>query len=454
MSKLFGTDGIRGRTNTEPMTVETILAVAKAMGYILQKSNSKKRHKVLIGKDTRLSGYMFETALESGFCSMGVDVLLVGPIPTPAIAYLTESMKADVGIVISASHNPFDDNGIKFFNEVGFKISNEMEAEITRIVSNPHQTAELHANPSDIGKAKRLEDANGRYISYLKQFLPPHLTLDGVKIVLDCANGSGYKVGPTIFTELGATVIPIGVMPDGKNINENCGALHPEGLKKKVLEEKADIGIALDGDADRVMFCDGNGNVYDGDDFLSIIADQVKIYPEVKHGLVGTVMTNFGLEKKLGKINIPFYRSDVGDRFVVEKMKETKAMFGAEASGHIISLERSTTGDGILSAILLLNILREQNKPLSAYHNSFERLPHEIRNVRVTEKKPFDQMPKVQKSIADAEKKLHGNGRVLVRYSGTEAKARVMVESEDENLVHSLVVEISTMIENEIGVSK
>jgi phosphoglucosamine mutase len=405
MSKLFGTDGIRGRTNSEPMTVETILRVAKAMGYILRRSNGKKRHKVLIGKDTRLSGYMFETALESGFCSMGVDVLLVGPIPTPAIAYLTESMKADVGIVISASHNPFDDNGIKFFNDVGFKISNEMEAEITRMISNSHETASLHADPADIGKAKRIEDANGRYISYLKQFLPQHLTLDGVKIVLDCANGSGYKVGPTIFTELGATVIPIGVTPDGKNINENCGAVHTEGLKAKVLSEKADIGIALDGDGDRVMFCDSNGHVYDGDDFLSIIADQEKIYPEVKNGLVGTVMTNFGLEKKLSKINIPFYRSDVGDRFVVEKMKETQAMFGAEASGHIISLKRSTTGDGILSAILLLNILREQNKPLSAYHNSFERLPHEIRNVKVKEKKPFDQMPSVQKSIADAEKK-------------------------------------------------
>ncbi len=348
MTKLFGTDGIRGRTNTEPMTVETILRVAKAMGYILRKSNENKRHKVLIGKDTRLSGYMFETALESGFCSMGVDVLLVGPIPTPAIAYLTESMKADVGIVISASHNPFDDNGIKFFNDIGFKISNEIEEEIVRIVSNPNESATLHAEPSDIGKAKRIDDAQGRYISHLKQFLPPHLSLEGMKIVLDCANGSGYKVGPTIFTELGATVIPIGNTPDGKNINSNCGALHPESLKQKVKEEKAHIGIALDGDADRVMFCDENGHMYDGDDFLSIIADQKKIFPEVSKGLVGTVMTNFGLEKKLDGMKIPFYRSDVGDRFVVEKMKETNAMFGAEASGHIISLKRSTTGDGIL----------------------------------------------------------------------------------------------------------
>lgn len=450
--KLFGTDGIRGRTNAEPMTVETILRVAKAMGYILRKNNGSKRHKVLIGKDTRLSGYMFETALESGFCSMGVDVLLVGPIPTPAIAYLTESMKADVGIVISASHNPFDDNGIKFFNDIGFKLSDQMEAEITRIVSNPHEIAALHADPAEIGKAKRIDDANGRYISYLKQFLPPHLTLEGMKIVLDCANGSGYKVGPTIFAELGATVIPIGVTPDGKNINENCGAVHTDALKAKVIAEKAHIGIALDGDGDRVMFCDEAGHVFDGDDFLSIIADQEKIYPEVKSGLVGTVMTNFGLEKKLKQINIPFYRSDVGDRFVVEKMKETKAMFGAEASGHIISLKRSTTGDGILSAILLLNILREQNKPLSAYYQSFDRLPHEIKNVKVREKKPFDQMPKVQKSIKDAEEKLHGNGRVLVRYSGTEAKARVMVESEDQNLVHTLVAEISSIIQSEIGV--
>lgn len=449
--KLFGTDGIRGRTNVEPMTVETILRVAKALGCILHKKNGKKRHKVLIGKDTRLSGYMFETALESGFCSMGIDVLLVGPIPTPAIAHLTESMKADIGIVISASHNPFDDNGIKFFNEVGFKISDEMEAEITRIVSNPSEIAALHADPGDIGKAKRIDDSQGRYISYLKQFLPQHLTLEGVKIVLDCANGSGYKIGPTIFSELGATVVSIGVTPDGKNINESCGALHPENLKQKVKEEKADIGIALDGDGDRVIFCDDKGHTYDGDDFLSIIADHKKIYPEVASGLVGTVMTNFGLEKKLERINIPFYRSDVGDRFVVEKMKETKAMFGAEASGHIISLKRSTTGDGILSAILLLNVLREQNKPLSAFYNSFDRLPHEIKSIRVKEKKPFEDMPKVQKSIQDAEKKLHGNGRILVRYSGTEAKARVMIESEDQNLVHTLVQEVSDVIQKEIG---
>jgi phosphoglucosamine mutase len=449
--KLFGTDGIRGRTNVEPMTVETILRVAKAMGCILHKSNGRKRHKVLIGKDTRLSGYMFETALESGFCSMGIDVMLVGPIPTPAIAYLTESMKADVGIVISASHNPFDDNGIKFFNEIGFKISDQIESEITRIVSNPKEIEALHADPADIGKARRIDDASGRYISYLKQFLPPQHSLEGLKIVLDCANGSGYKVGPKIFEELGATVIGIGVTPDGKNINESCGALHPEQLKQKVKQEGAHIGIALDGDGDRVMFCDENGHIYDGDDFLSIIADQRKIFPEVENGLVGTVMTNYGLEKKLNSIKIPFYRSDVGDRYVVEKMKETKAMFGAEASGHIISLKRSTTGDGILSAILLLSVLREQNKPLSSYLNSFDRLPHEIKSIKVKVKTPFDQMPLVQKSIQDAEAKLKGNGRILVRYSGTEPKARVMIESENKDLVHSLVAEVSSVIEKEIG---
>lgn len=449
--KLFGTDGIRGKTNHEPMTVETILRVAKAMGCILHQKNGVKRHKVLIGKDTRLSGYMFETALESGFCSMGIDVLLVGPIPTPAIAYLTESMKANVGVVISASHNPYQDNGIKFFNEVGFKISDEIEREISRMVVNPSEMVELHAKPSDIGKAKRIEDANGRYISYLKQFLPTHLTLEGVKIVLDCAHGSGYKVGPELFSELGASVISMGVSPDGKNINESCGAMHPEELTRRVKAEKADLGVALDGDGDRVIFCDDRGNIYDGDDFLSIIADQKKIYPEVVSGLVGTVMTNYGLEKKLNSMKIPFYRSDVGDRFVVEKMKETKAMFGAEASGHIISLKRSTTGDGILSAILLLNILQEQGKSLSDFYNSFDRLPHEIRNIHVKEKKPLDQMPLVQQAIENAQKKLHGNGRILVRYSGTEAKARVMVESENQELVHRLVQEVSSEIEKEIG---
>lgn len=448
--KLFGTDGIRGKTNVEPMTVETILKVAKAVGYVLQK-NSKKKHRVLIGKDTRLSGYMFETALESGLCSMGVDVLLVGPIPTPGIAYLTESMRADIGIVISASHNPFEDNGIKFFNDEGFKISDEMEAEISRLVANPQEIESFKAEPSKIGKATRIADSSGRYISYLKQFMSKKHTLDGLKIVLDCANGSTYKIAPTIFTELGADIVPVGVSPDGKNINEKCGALFPDDLKKKVLDEKADIGIAFDGDGDRVLFVDEKGNVYDGDDFLSIIADQAEIYPEVKRGLVGTVMTNFGLEKKLSAMNIPFHRADVGDRYVVEKMKQTRAQFGAEASGHIISLKRSTTGDGILSAILLLNILKRNDKPLSAYFESFERFPQELKNIKVKEKKSFELIPGFQKAIANAEEKLHGNGRVLVRYSGTEAKARVMVESNDHNLVRTLVAEISTVIEKEIG---
>lgn len=449
---LFGTDGIRGKTNVEPMTVETILRVAKAIGCVLMKKAPNRRHKVLIGKDTRLSGYMFESALESGLCSMGVEVLQVGPIPTPGIAYLTESMRADIGIVISASHNPYEDNGIKFFNEDGFKISDELENEISRLVLHPEEITQFKANTTNIGKASRLEDAVGRYISYLKQFLSKKHTLNGLKVVVDCANGASYKIAPTIFSELGADVVPFGVTPNGKNINENCGAMYPEILREKVLQEKASIGIALDGDGDRVVFCDDKGNIYDGDDFLSIISEQEEIYPEVKKGIVGTVMTNFGLEKKFEKKKIPFYRSDVGDRYVVEKMKEKNAMFGAEASGHIISLKRSTTGDGILSALLLLNILQKRKMPLSSFFQSFDRYPHQVKSIRVKEKKPFEQIPTVQKSIQNAEKQLHGNGRVLVRYSGTESKVRVMVESESSSLVHTLVDEISLAIEKAIGV--
>lgn len=450
--KLFGTDGIRGKTNVEPMTVETILRVAKATGCVLFQRAPEKKHKVLIGKDTRLSGYMFETALASGLCSMGVEVLLVGPIPTPGIAFLTESMRADIGIVISASHNPFEDNGIKLFNEHGFKISDEMEKDISEMVFDPQEITQFKANPDRIGKSSRLQDAIGRYISHLKQFFSADHTLEGLKIVVDCANGATYKIAPTIFSELGAEVVSVAVSPNGKNINQMCGALYPEKLREKVLSEKADLGIALDGDGDRVVFCDEKGNIYDGDDFLSIIADHEKIYPEVRNGIVGTVMTNFGLEKKISDLNIPFFRSDVGDRYVVEKMKEKKVLFGAEASGHIISLKHSTTGDGILSAILLLNILQIEKVPLSSFAKSFERYPQETKSVLVKEKKPFETIPTVQQSIQDAEEKLHGNGRVLVRYSGTECKARVMIESENASLVRSLVDNICSAIQKEIGV--
>ena len=449
--KLFGTDGIRGRTNVEPMTVETILRVAKAVGVVLRKEAPDRKHKVLIGKDTRLSGYMFETALESGLCSMGVEVLLVGPIPTPAVAFLTESMRADVGIVISASHNPFEDNGIKFFKADGFKISDEMEKEISRLVSNPQELNQFKARPIEIGRAVRLSDVNGRYISYLKQFLSKKHTLEGMKIVLDCAHGSTYKIAPTIFSELDAEVVAGGTKPDGLNINENCGALNPETLSESVLESNADIGIAFDGDGDRVIFCDEKGNIYDGDDFLSIVADHDHIYPEVRSGVVGTVMTNLGLEKKFQSKSIPFFRASVGDRFVVEKMKEVSATFGAEASGHIISLNRSTTGDGILSSLLLLNILREEKKPLSTYFQSFERYPQDVKSIYVREKVPFNEIPNVHQLILDAEKKLDGNGRILVRYSGTESKARVMVESEQVELVKGITKKISEAIENEIG---
>ncbi|HLG18698.1 MAG TPA: phosphoglucosamine mutase [Bdellovibrionota bacterium] len=443
---------MRGTANEEPMSVDTILKVGRAAACVFRRADDR-RHKVLIGKDTRLSGYMFETALASGLCSMGVDVVLLGPVPTPAVAFLTNDMRADAGVMISASHNPYNDNGIKFFGPDGFKLADAVEESIEQLVMSDAELDRRRPDAEAVGKAHRLEDARGRYISYLKHNFPRQLSLDGVKMVVDCAHGAAYKIAPVVFSELGADVTVISAKPNGKNINENCGAVHPQKMIAKVKEAHARIGLALDGDADRVVVCDETGRIFDGDDLLAILAESMKKRGELKNGVVGTVMSNFGLEKRLEGKKIPFHRAPVGDRYVVEKMKETGAELGGEPSGHIVNLLRSTTGDGILTCVLLLAELRRQGKPLSSFYGQFDRYPQELRNVEVREKRALEKISPVTKSIRQAEKRLNGTGRVLVRYSGTEAKIRVMVEGEDHKLVSELADEIATVIQEEIGAS-
>jgi len=448
--KLFGTDGIRGEANQEPMSVDTILRVGRAAACVFRRDPGR-RHQVLIGKDTRLSGYMFETALASGLCSMGVDVILVGPIPTPGVAFLTASMRADCGVVISASHNPYTDNGIKLFGPDGYKLPDKIEEAIEALVASDEELNSQRPPSDEVGKAQRLDDARGRYISYLKFNFPEELSLKGLKIVIDCAHGAAYKIGPTVLEELGAGVEVLAAKPNGKNINDGCGAVHPEKMIKKVKTEKADLGIALDGDGDRLVVCDSNGRLYDGDEILAILARPMRDRRELGKGIVGTVMSNFGFEKYLQREKISFFRAPVGDRYVVEKMKEVSARLGGEPSGHLVCLNRSTTGDGLLSALLLLAELQKAQKPLAHFSNLLERFPQEQRNVLVKEKKDLQAIQPVAKAIEDAEKKLNGSGRVLVRYSGTEPKVRVMVEGENPSLVKTLADQIATAVQNELG---
>ncbi len=452
-TKLFGTDGIRGTANTEPMSVDTILRVGRAAACVFRRS-LHRRHSVLIGKDTRLSGYMFETALASGLCSMGVDVYLVGPLPTPGVAFLTHEMRGvDAGVVISASHNPYNDNGIKFFGPDGFKLADAVEESIEKLVRSTEDLNRLRPEASAVGKAYRMDDGRGRYIQYLKIHFAKDLTLEGVKLVVDCAHGATYRIAPAVFEELGAEIHAVGVNPDGKNINNGCGAVHPETLADLVRKTHSHFGVAFDGDGDRVVICDETGRSFDGDEILALLARPMRDRGELGNGVVGTVMSNFGLEKFLAKAKIPFHRAGVGDRYVVEKMRETGSFLGGEQSGHIVDLKRSTTGDGILSALLVLGEVVRSQKPLSAYASLLERFPQELRNVRVRERKAFEKLPKIRDLIRGAEQKLAGEGRVLVRYSGTEPKARVMVEGADLKLVKELAEEIAAAIQREIGVS-
>ena len=442
--KLFGTDGLRGRVNEYPMTPEIALRLGMAVGQIFK--NGKRRHKVIIGKDTRLSGYVFETALTSGLCALGLDAYLVGPMPTPAISFLTRNMRADLGVVISASHNPFSDNGIKFFDSQGFKLPDELEDEITAMTLAENPIWSFPA-PENVGRAHRVVDSRGRYIVYLQHTFPRNMTLIGMKIVLDCAHGAAYGVAPQVFEELGAEVITIGVKPNGLNINDGCGSMHPEVVAQKVREVGADIGLALDGDADRLIVVDEQGRVLDGDQIMALCAqDMLEQGTLVGGTVVSTVMSNMALEMFLQAQGGRLVRTPVGDRYVVEAMRREGAVLGGEQSGHLIFMEHSTTGDGTLAALQLLRIMCQKNLPLSLLAHLMEPFPQVMVNVLVEKKVPFEDLPAVMHAVAAAEADMKGRGRVLLRYSGTEAKARVMVEGEDKPKVEQYANDIAEIL--------
>ena len=438
--RLFGTDGLRGQGNIFPMTPEIALRLGLAAGQYFR--NGGKKHRVVIGKDTRLSGYVFETALTSGLCANGMDVFLVGPLPTPAISFLTRNMRADLGVVISASHNPFMDNGIKFFDRNGFKLPDEVEDEISELVLNP-DTEWDYPQAERVGRAHRITDATGRYIVYLKNSFSQSLTLDGARIVLDCAHGAAYGVAPKVLEELGAEVVKIGVKPDGLNINQKCGSLYPEVMAQAVCDEKADMGIALDGDADRLIVCDETGRVLDGDQIMALCALEMMEQGRLpKNMLVSTVMSNMALELFMKDHGGTLLRTAVGDRYVVEAMLREGATLGGEQSGHLIFMEHSTTGDGLLAALQLLRLMREKEKPLSELAGLLEPFPQVLKNVHVKRKVPFADAPEVQKAVKRVEDALGGKGRVLLRYSGTESVCRVMVEGPDSDKVEAYAADI------------
>ncbi len=448
--KYFGTDGVRGQANTEPMTTDTVMRLGRAAAYRFK--TDVRRHRILIGKDTRRSGYMLEFALSAGICSAGVDTLLLGPLPTPGVAFLARDMRADAGVMISASHNPFEDNGIKFFDRRGYKLPDDVEERIEEIMDS-RQAEENPVTAGEVGRAWRIDDAVGRYIVFLKKSFPADLTLEGVKIVLDCANGAAYKVAPAVFEELGATVHVIGNKPDGKNINDRCGAMHPETMAELVREQGADLGIALDGDADRLVLVDERGRTVTGDHVMAAIGRHMLAENRLKKNtVVATVMSNMGLEASLRAVGGNVVRSGVGDRYVIELMQTEGYNFGGEQSGHFIFGDEHTTGDGILSALQVLAYLVKRQAPLSTFFDVMTVFPQITRSMDVREKIPFEHMPEVARRISAAQQTLGGAGRILVRYSGTETKARVMVEGENEDVILRLCDDIQGAIEREIGV--
>lgn len=450
MGRLFGTDGIRGVANLHPMTAETAMKFGRAITFITRRKGHTPR--ILIGKDTRLSGYMLENALVAGVCSMGGDALLVGTMPTPGVSFLTVSMRADAGIVISASHNPYQDNGIKVFSRNGFKLPDEKEDEIEKLLHSDN-LASLHADPSDVGKAFRIDDARGRYIVFLKNSFPAEHSLEGMKIVLDCSNGAAYKIAPEIFYELGAEVISLFTEPDGKNINRNCGSQHPEALAHEVVKNKADLGFAFDGDSDRVIAVDEKGSVLTGDQIMVICAAAMKKQGKLKHDLViSTVMSNIGFGIAIRELGIKTITADVGDRYVLKQMLENGAVLGGEDSGHLIFLDHHTTGDGILSAIQLLNAMKYEDKPLSELGGIMQIYPQKLVNVDVSSKPDIDTIPEVVQAIREVEDELGDKGRVLVRYSGTQQMCRVMVEAQSEAQTELCCRKIADIIIDKIGV--
>lgn len=449
---LFGTDGIRGVANAYPMTADVAVRLGQSIAHYFKAESPKPhghRSRILIGKDTRVSGYMFESSLSAGIMSMGVDVQIVGPLPTPAISFLTTGMRADAGIVISASHNRYKDNGIKIFGRDGFKLPDEAEAEIERLALADQRPVSA---PDLIGKATRIDDAGGRYIVFLKNTFPRDLTLDGLRIVLDCANGAAYRVAPAVLRELGAEVFTLGTDPDGYNINEKCGSLYPENAGKRVLETRADLGITLDGDADRVILTDENGEVIDGDKIIALCALSLKDRGELANDtVVATVMSNIGLEVAMKKNGVKLERSAVGDRYVVEKMREGGYTLGGEQSGHLIFLDHTTTGDGMLAALQVLAIMQRRGKKLSEISKVMNPFPQKLVNVVVREKPPLESLEDFQTALADVEKKLGDKGRVVVRYSGTEPKARVMVEGPTDKVVDTHAERLADVLRAEIG---
>ena len=447
--RLFGTDGVRGVANIEPMTTEVAMQLGRGLAYVLRQKNHRPR--ILIGKDTRLSGYMIENALASGICSMGADVLLVGPMPTPGIAFLTRSMRANAGVVISASHNPFQDNGIKIFAAAGFKLDDGLEAEIEELVLNDHYPG-FQVTAKAVGKAFRLDDAAGRYIVRLKQSFPDALNLDGLKIGIDCAHGAAYKIAPAVFEELGASVTAIGVKPTGHNINKNCGSLYPERIASVVKNRGLDLGVALDGDADRAIFVDENGGVVDGDYILAICAkDLISRRALKKRTVVATVMSNLGLEKALSRMGARLVRTQVGDRYVVEAMRQRKLNLGGEQSGHLIFLDHNTTGDGILSTLMLLSVMLRENRSLTDLTDVMETFPQLLLNLKVGRKTPLAELKELPQAIKQVEAELGDQGRVLVRYSGTEALLRIMVEGESDALVRRAAESLAATAKTELG---
>ncbi len=454
--KIFGTDGVRGTANIEPVTAETALKLGRAAAHVFKnlerQSRSRGKHKIVLGKDTRLSGYMLENAISSGILSMGVDVLFIGPLPTPGVAYVTRSLRADAGIVITASHNPYADNGIKFFRADGYKLDDKIEDAIEHLVFSG-EIENIRPTAGEIGKAVRIDDALGRYIEFAKTSFPKNLTLEGMRVVVDCAHGAAYKSTPCVLRELGAEVVVYGNHPDGMNINKDCGSMHPEHLCGKVIEHQAHLGIAHDGDADRVLLCDEKGSLVDGDDIMAIAAlDMIAQNTLVEKTLVATVMSNAGLEAAIKKAGGKIIRTAVGDRNVIDEMLKHGFRFGGEQSGHLIFRDFGTTGDGLVAALQILRIMKAKGQPLSKLAKCWTRFPQLVTNVKVREKKPFEQLDGVTKLVADAEKELKSaGGRVLLRYSGTEPKARLLLEGRDAKVLEKWSQKICGAIQKQIG---
>jgi len=456
--KIFGTDGVRGTANIEPVTAETALKLGRAAAHVFKNIESRARghgrHKIVIGKDTRLSGYMLENAISSGILSMGVDVLFIGPLPTPGVAYVTRSLRADAGIVITASHNPYADNGIKFFQADGYKLDDKIESKIEGLVFSG-EIEKVRPTAGEIGKAVRIDDALGRYIEFAKTSFPKNLTLEGLCVVVDCAHGASYKSTPCVLRELGAEVIVYGNQPDGMNINKDCGSMHPEAMCRKVAEHKAHLGIAHDGDADRVLLCDEKGQLIDGDDIMAIAAlDMLAQKTLAGKTLVSTVMSNAGLEDAIKNAGGKIIRTAVGDKNVIDEMLKHGFNFGGEQSGHLIFRDFGTTGDGLVAALQILRIMKAKNTPLSKLAKCWTRFPQLVTNVKVREKKPFEQLDGVTKLVAMAEEDLKAQGgRVLLRYSGTEPKARLLLEGRDAKVLEKWSKQICGAIQKQIGVN-